>query len=230
MVIAATTLGAACQRDRASANAANPSCDANLTSITDTSIGPLYLGEAVAALRARCGTVIDTTVVFSMPGRVDTAAAKRLTVAGAPVLAIHDGERIVALRVAAPGPRTLDGIEVRTTYLTRFKREGGLRVSRSAQSGAVLLQDRSHCGTVFELSGWGGTLTPAENDPPLAAPAIASWPDTIVVRAITVSSCKEPQSVRAVDSAFNAREDTMSVVPDSTAPQVSPPSSKKPPG
>src|SRR4249919_2666045 len=120
----AIVMGVACQPD---SRAANPGCDANATSITDSSVGPLYLGEAVAALRVRCGAVGDTTVIVPRPGWVDTIAAKHLVVAGAPVLALYDAERIVALRVSAPGPRTLDGIEVRTS-IARFKREAGLRV------------------------------------------------------------------------------------------------------
>ena len=216
-LIPVMVVAVACQRDVAEKN---PACDENATSITDSSVGPLYLGEAVSALRVRCGAVGDTTVIVTMPGWVDTVPAKHMDVAGAPVLALHDGNKIVALRVTRPGPRTLDGIEVGYS-ITRFKREPGLRVSQSAHSGKTLLQDRAHCGTVFELSAWGAPLPAMESDPPLAAPAIASWSDTIVVTAITVSSCKEPPPVRSVDSALNALEDTMSR-PDSTAPQVSP--------
>jgi hypothetical protein len=212
VLISAIALGVACRQD---SRAANRTCDPNATSITDSSVGPLYLGEAVAALRVRCGAVADTTVIVAMPWRIDTVAAKRLVVAGAPVLAMHEGERIVALRVSGPGPRTLDGIEVRTSVL-RFKRESGLRVSQS-HSGAVLLQDRAHCGTVFELSGWGAPVPAAENDPPLNARAIASWPDAIVVTAITVSRCKDPPRISGIDSAFDAREDSVPV-PDTTAP------------
>lgn len=205
---------AACQRDRPERN---PLCDAVATSITDTSIGPLYIGEAVGALRARCLTVADTAVVIPMPGWVDTAAAKVLMVADAPVLALHDGARVVALRVTSPGPRTMDGIEV-GTRISRFKREPGLRVSLSAHSGVALLQDQAHCGTIFDLSEWGAPVLPAADDPPLSAAAIASWSDTIVVTAITVTGCRDRTRHRAIDSVFNAREDTMSR-PDSLAPQ-----------
>lgn len=213
-VVMAMVVATSCQRD---GPARNPLCDAVATSITDTSIGPLYLGEAVGALRARCLTVADTAVIVPMPGWVDTAAAKVLTIAGAPVLALHDGSRVVALRVASPGPRTLDGIEV-GTRITRFKREPGLRVSRSAHSGVTLLQDQAHCGIVFDLSEWGAPLPPLEDDPPLSAAAIAAWSDTIVVTAITVSGCRDRSRHRTIDSVFNALEDTMSP-PDTLAPQ-----------
>ena len=216
----ATVLGG-CQRTETVAS----DCDRNATSITDSSIGPLYLQEGVGALRVRCAAVADTTVIIPMPGWVDTVAAKRVVVAGAPVLALHEGNLIVALRVSSPGPRTLDGIEV-GTGIARFKRSPGLRVSRSGHTGAVLLLDRAHCGKVFELSSWGGQTPAMEDDPPLAAPAIASWSDTIRVTSITVSRCTEPRANRGVDSVFNAREDSLSaaaVSSDTLATSVIPP-------
>lgn len=157
---------AACQRE---AQVARPECDENATSITDSSIGPLYLNEGIGALRVRCGAVADTMVIVPMPTWVDTVAAKVVVVAGAPVLALFENERVTSLRVASPGPRTLDGIEVGTT-IARFKNEPGLRVSRSS-TGAVLLRDRAHCGKVFELSSWGVTTPlPADSAPPIATP------------------------------------------------------------
>ena len=214
----------ACQR-RETAETAAPDCDRNATSITDSSIGPVYLQEGVGALRVRCAAVADTTVISPMPGWVDTVSAKRVVVAGAPVLAMHEGDLIVALRVSSPGPRTLDGIEVGTT-IARFKREPGLRVSQSAHTGAVLLRDRAHCGTVFELSSWGAPTPAMEDDPPLAAPAIVAWSDTIRVTSITVARCTELGTNRGVDSIFNARDDSASaaaVAGDSVATSVIPP-------
>ena len=208
LFLAATLSVAACQRDSSSAR---PECDANATSITDSSVGPLYLNEGIGALRVRCGAVADTTVIVPMPGYVDTVSAKVVMVAGAPVLALFENDRVTTLRVVAPGPRTVDGIEVGTT-IARFKNESGLRVSRSALTGAVLLRDRAHCGKVFELSSWGGLdAPPADSAPPLAAPAIASWSDTIRVSAITVSRCTEGTPNRGVDSLFNARDDSLSL-------------------
>ncbi len=197
----------ACQRETA---AARPECDANATTITDSSIGPLFLNEGVGALRVRCGAMADTTVIVQMPSWVDTIAAKVVVVGGAPVFAMFDNDRVTSLRVASPGPRTTDGIEVGTT-IARFKHEAGLRVSRSAESGAVLLRDRAHCGTVFELSSWGGGGAPADSAAPIAAPAIAAWSDTIKVSAITVSRCTEGAPNKGVDSAFNARDDSVTV-------------------
>lgn len=204
----------ACKGD---APAARPECDANATSITDSSIGPLYLNEGIGALRVRCAAVADTTVIVPMPDYVDTVSAKVVRVAGAPVLALFENERVTSLRVAAPGPRTLDGIEVGTT-IARFKQEPGLRVSRSSETGAVLLRDRAHCGKVFELSSWGGVAPPPpDSAPPIAAPAIASWSDTIRVTAITVSRCMEGAPNRGVDSVFNAREDSLSMTDSAAA-------------
>jgi hypothetical protein len=218
LALTATVLSG-CQRTERVAS----DCDRNATSITDTSVGPLYLQEGVGALRVRCAAIADTTVIIPMPGWVDTVAAKRVVVAGAPVLALHEGNLIVALRVSSPGPRTLDGIEVGTT-IARFKRAPGLRVSQSRHTGAVLLLDRAHCGTVFELSSWGAQTPAMEDDPPLAAPAIASWSDTIHVTSITVSRCTE-RANRGVDSIFNARDDSMSaaIARDTLATSVIPP-------
>ena len=227
LALIATVLGA-CQRAETVAS----DCDRNATSITDTSIGPLYLQEGVGALRVRCAAIADTTVIVPMPGWVDTVAAKRVVVAGAPVLAIHEGNLIVALRVSSPGPRTLDGIEV-GTGIARFKRSPGLRVSQSGHTGAVLLLDRAHCGKVFELSSWGAPTPAMEDDPPLAAPAIASWSDTIRVTSITVSRCTEPRVARGVDSVFNAREDSMAaaaVSADTLATSAIPPIATTPAG
>jgi peptidoglycan LD-endopeptidase LytH len=183
-------------------------CDQNATSITDTSVGPLYVGEAVGSLRVRCAAVADTTVVIPRAGSVDTIAAKRLTVAGVPVLATHENDRVVALRVTAPGPRTLYGVEV-GTGIARFRSEPGIRVTRSPQTGVVVLQDRTHCGATFELSGWGGTQLPLEGNPPLAAPELVAWPDSIRITAITVATCTDRSNNRSVDSAFNARDDSV---------------------
>jgi murein DD-endopeptidase MepM/ murein hydrolase activator NlpD len=217
LLLAAMLVGvAACQRD---GQTRNPDCDVTATTITDTSIGPLYLGEAVGALRVRCGTVADTTVIVPMPGWMDTVPAKRLAIAGAPVLAIHEGDKVIALRVSSPGPRTFDGIEVGTS-IARFKQASGLQVSQSQHSGAVLLQDRRHCGKIFELSSWGAPLPAMEHDPPLGAPAIASWPDTIDVVAITLSACTDRSRSPGVDSAFNAREDSMSRADSAAAPRL----------
>lgn len=205
----------ACQRENV---AAKPECDANATTITDSSIGPLFLNEGIGALRVRCGAVADTTVIVPMPTWVDTVAAKVVVVAGVPVLATFDNDRVTSLRVASPGPRTTDGIEVGTT-IARFKHESGLRVSRSATTGAVLLRDRAHCGKVFELSSWGGSA-PTDSAAPIAAPAIAAWSDTIRVSAITVSRCTEGAPNKGVDSAFNAREDSLSAADVAAADSV----------
>jgi murein DD-endopeptidase MepM/ murein hydrolase activator NlpD len=216
VVVVLLSIGSACRRD---APAARAECDVNATSITDSSIGPLYLNEGVGALRVRCAAVADTTVIVPMPTWVDTVSAKVVSVAGAPVLAVFENDRVTSLRVASPGPRTLDGIEVGTT-IARFKNEPGLRVSRAA-TGAVLLRDRAHCGTVFELSSWGAA-TPLLGDTaaPIAAPAIALWSDTIRVSAITVSRCTEGAANKGVDSAFNARDDSLSAADVAAADSV----------
>jgi murein DD-endopeptidase MepM/ murein hydrolase activator NlpD len=192
-----------CQRD---AQLEHPTCDVNATAITDSSIGPLYLGEAASALAVRCVAVSDTTVVVAMAGWVDTIPAKRLVVVGSPVLATHEGEKIIALRVSAPGFRTADTIEV-GTGIARFRNRLGIRVSPSEHSGIALLQDRAHCGKTFELSGWG-PVPPLPDDPPVTGSGLVTWPDSVRVTAIVVAGCKNPSTNQAVDSAFDIREDS----------------------
>lgn len=198
----------------------HPTCDANATTITDSSMGPLYLGEAVSAMRVRCDAVLDTTVVIPMVGWVDTVPAKRLVIVGVPVLAIHEGDKIIGLRVASAGLQTNDSIAVGTS-IARFKGKQGIRVTQSSHSLAPLLQDRAHCGMTFELSGWGSPLPATEDEPPVSSSGLAPWPESIVVSAIVVSGCKDRSNNPAVDSAFDAVEDSASN-PDTLALQPLP--------
>jgi peptidoglycan LD-endopeptidase LytH len=238
LLVAATVVGgllAACERSQ---RLEVPTCDANATAITDTSIGPLYLGESAAGLRARCAAVLDTSVIIPMTGWVDTVAAKRLVVVGVPVLAIYEGDRVTALRVASPGLQTVDSITVGTS-IARFRNKLGIRVSPASHSPTAVLRDRSHCGMIFELSSWGAAEPVNEGDPPLTGSRLATWPDSITVSGIVVTRCAERSSSPGVDSAFDAQEDSISkadaltaqplpapgVIPPSTpsAPVVTPP-------
>jgi murein DD-endopeptidase MepM/ murein hydrolase activator NlpD len=194
----------ACQRD-----SGNPDCDPAITGITDSSIGPVHLGEAVGALRVRCRALLDTMVIVPMAGLTDTLPAKRLIIAGVvPVLAIHDGRHVTALRVTSPGLRTQDSIEVGSS-VARFRDKAGVQVSYLRDSRVVLLQDRARCGTTFELSRWGGPTPPDEDHPPAVGPALAAWTDAILVTAITVARCLDPSTHAVSDSVFNARDDSL---------------------
>jgi murein DD-endopeptidase MepM/ murein hydrolase activator NlpD len=224
MFVGCITALAACQRD-----SGNPECDQRLTGITDTSVGPVYLGEAVGALRIRCRALLDTLVSVPMIGWTDTLPAKRLIIAGVvPVLAIHDGEQVIALRVSTPGLRTEDSVAVGSS-VARFRNKPGVRVSYSADARAVLLQDRAHCGTTFELSRWGGPTPPAEYEPPVVGPELASWADAILVTAITVSRCTSPSTHAAIDSAFDARDDSLGIHDTVLRQPVSPPEPRSEP-
>jgi hypothetical protein len=206
---------AACQDE-----GGNPDCDAAITGITDTSVGPIYLHEAIGALRVRCRALRDTMVVVPMVGWTDTLPAKRLIIAGVvPVLAIHDGRRVTALRVSSPGLRTVDSIEVGSS-VARFRNRPGVQVSYSADSRAVLLRDRARCGTTFELSRWGGAMPPAEDEPPVVGPELVSWADAILVTAITVSRCVNPATRSVIDSVFDARDDSLGMRDTSTSPPL----------
>lgn len=198
----------------------NPDCDPAITGITDTSVGPIYLGEAVGALRVRCRALRDTMVIVPMGRWTDTLPAKRLIIAGVvPVLAIHDGRHVTALRVSSPGLRTADSIEVGTS-VARFRNKSGVQVSYSADSRAVLLRDRARCGTTFELSRWGGARPPAEDEPPAVGPELALWADAILVTAITVSRCANPSTHPVIDSVFDARDDSLGLQDTLTSPPL----------
>ena len=226
MVVAGAVVLAACQRA-----AGNPHCDLGRTGITDTSVGPVYLGEAVGALRVRCHALLDTVVILPGVAGMDTVPAKRLIIAGVvPVLAIHDGERVTALRVSSPGLRTEDSLEVGSS-VARFRNTPGVRVSYSTGARAVILQHRARCGTAFELSRWGGPTPPGDHEPPVSGPGLATWTDAILVTAITVSRCRNPSTHAMIDSVFDARDDSLGMndTLTSPAPPAPQPRSEPPP-
>lgn len=185
-----------------------PLCDVENTTITDSSIGPLVLAEAVPTLARRCAALRDTNVVGTVPGRTDTLSVKTLLVSGAPVLVFHDKVRVVALRALSPVLRTLDGIGAGVS-VSRFRDKPGIQVSMPSESSPPILQDRGRCGMLFELSAWGPNRPATENDPPLTGADLAMWPDTIVVTRVTVNGCRVRSQSPALDSVFDAQQDSM---------------------
>lgn len=74
----------------------------------------------------------------------------------------------------------------------------------------------------YELSGWGATL-PLADDPPIRGAALATWPDSIVVRSVTVTGCRGNTRDLAVDSLSEEFADSGSMVDSITfAPIPSP--------
>lgn len=177
----------------------SPECDANSTAITDSSIGPLHIGEAAPALRVRCAAVLDTTVQVRLADRVDSASAMRMVVVGTPVTILHAGNRVTSLRVDAPPFQTSDSVGVGTS-VARFRNEPGVRVQRDSLTGDVTLFHRARCGMHFLLSGWGSPTLPMPDDPPLTGSSLAAWPDSIVVRRVVVTGCRGRGGDPRVDS------------------------------
>ena len=190
-------------------------CDVNETRINDSTLGPLHIDEALPAVRVRCPAVADTAVaIATVP-----AGAVRLIVRGAPILALHDGNKVTALRVESPFFQTNDSLGVGTS-IARFRGVRGIRVAAAPGAATAVLLDRRRCGVAYELSGWGSS-PPAEGDPALSGAALAAWPDSIVVRAIVVSGCRGASRDLFVDSIAEARLDTFfadSMVPPDSLP------------
>jgi hypothetical protein len=191
-----------------------PTCDVNEAGISDSTIGPLHIDEAIPALRVRCPAIADTTIAaFGSAGSVPVL---RLTVVGAPVIIRHARNKVTALRVESPFFRTNDSLGVGTSVAT-FRNVSGIRVSKVGGVPYGILRDRRRCGVTYELSGWGAPPPLTDNDPPLSGAALASWPDSIVVRAVTVSGCRGVTRDVLVDSISEALGDSAPPATDSPA-------------
>lgn len=188
-----------------------PICDVNEAGINDSTIGPLHIDEALPALRTRCPAVGDTLVAAA--GTAGGTPALRLIVVGAPVIIRHAGNKVTALHVASPFFRTNDSLGVGVS-IAKFRNVRGIRVSQAAGVPYAVLLDRRRCGVTYELSGWGST-PPLPGDPPLGGAVLASWPDSIVVRAVTVSGCRGVTRDLGVDSISEALADSGRPVVDS---------------
>lgn len=198
-------LVASCERR---AQVEDPICDINITLITDSSVGPLHVGESVGALRTRCPAVLDTTLSVRMTDRADSARALRLDVVGTPVVVRYEGNRVTVLLVESPAFRTSDSVGVGTS-VAKFRNVPGIRVVRTAPQAEVVLRDRARCGMEFYLSGTGTPAPPGEMDPPLTGSALGTWPDAIVVTAVRVSGCRGNVSDVRVDSVSEAMTDSL---------------------
>jgi hypothetical protein len=191
-----------------------PICDVNEAGINDSTIGPLHIDEALPALRVRCPAVGDTLVAVS--GSPFPARALRLIVVGAPVIIRHERDKVTAIRVESPFFRTNDSLGVGTS-VAKFRNVRGIRMSKRVGEPYGILLDRRRCGVTYELSGWGSTLPLTSDDPPLRGAALASWSDSIVVRAVTVAGCHGLTRDLGVDSVAEALDDTALSVADSIA-------------
>lgn len=173
----------ACERRGASEAS---TCDVNEAGINDSTIGPLYIDEALAALRVRCPAVGDTSVAAY--GSSGALPALRLVVLGAPIIIRHNGSKVTALHVESPVFHTNDSLGVGSS-VGRFRGVSGIRVAKADTTNGATLLDRRRCGVAYELSAWPQGVPPADTTPLVRGPELASWPDSIVVRGVTVSGC-----------------------------------------
>lgn len=180
-----------------------PICDVAEAGINDSTIGPLYIDEALPALRVRCPAIGDTQVAAL--GTASGTPALRLVVRGAPVIIRHDGAKVTALHVESPVFQTNDAIGVGTS-IAKFRAVPGIRLQATQDAPYVLL-DRRRCGVAYALSGWG-QAPPLATDPPLDGGVLTAWPDSIVIRSITVSGCRGVTRDLRVDSVSEAIADS----------------------
>lgn len=192
-----------------------PECDLNAISVSDSSVGPLHVGEAVGAARVRCPSLADTMIMVPAFDVTDSIRALRLVVRGLPVVATYaprrstagpQGPVVTALHVDAPAFRTSDSTGV-GTGISAFRGQPGIRVSLAGDPPRVLLRDQRRCGVVYELSGWGGAPSASPGDPPVTGAQLAAWPDSITVSAITVTGCFGAVRDLRIDSALEAASD-----------------------
>lgn len=194
------------------------SCDVNETGINDSTIGPLHIGEALAGLRVRCPAIADTAVAtFGAPS---AASALRLTVVGAPVIIRHDGKKVTGLHVESPFFRTNDSLGVGSS-VAKFRNVPGIRVVKASISRAPILLDRRRCGVAYELAGWGLGVAPADSEPITRGEALVDWPDSIVVRGVTVAGCRGLTRDLGVDSVAESISDSTGLMHDSISPSDS---------
>ena len=222
-----------------------PICDVNETGINDSTIGPLYVGEAVPSLRERCPAVKDTTMALQMSGWTDSVRGLRLMVRGAPVLVAYDslrsaagpaGATVTALRIESPFFRTNDSLGVGTP-LAAFRGLRGIRVMHVHDSPRVMLLDRRRCGVEYELSSWGAPepSLPALIDDTVArervlsGAQVAGWPASITVSAVNVVGCRGNVRDLGVDSIAEADAAPTPVASDSLVVRQTPSMPEIPP-
>ena len=213
---------ASCDQPRSVAS----TCDTNARAIDDSTIGPLHLSEELPALRVRCPDVRDTMVAIS--GTAASQPMLWLKVAGALVLIRHQGLTVTGLRVESPVFQTSDSLGVGTS-IGKFRFVRGIRVAKAADSPYAVLLDRRRCGVAYELSSYDTTAL-LDADQPARGDDLVTWPDSVVVRAITVAACPRGSRDPGMDGVSEPAVDSMPpVAVTSTTPMSAPVRSALPP-
>lgn len=180
-------------------------CDPNARVIDDSTIGPLHLSEELPALRVRCPNVRDTMVAVAGTGA--SQPMLWLRVAGALVLIRHEGLTVTGLRVESPVFQTSDSLGVGTS-IGKFRFVRGVRVAKAADSPYAVLLDRRRCGVAYELSSYDTTAV-LDADQPTRGDDLVTWPDSVVVRAITVAACPRGSRDPGMDSVSELTPDSV---------------------
>ena len=192
---------AGCERSRVVAS----TCDTNARTIDDSTIGPLHLAEELPALRVRCPDIRDTMVAIA--GTAASQPMLSLRVAGALVMVRHQGLTVTSLRVESPVFQTSDSLGVGTS-IGKFRFVPGIRVAKAPESPYAVLLDRRRCGLAYELSSYDTTAV-LDADQPTRGDDLVTWPDSVVVRAITVAKCPRGPRDPGMDSVSEAAPDSL---------------------
>lgn len=160
------------------------------TRITDTSVGPITIGQAIAGLRVACPALRDTTLVERAFDWVDTVRAFVAPLAGGLVLLFdEEGEGISAISIETPAFRTTDSLGVGDS-IVKLRRLSGASVQFNDHYPTIPLTAPRHCGLVFYLSGSGSTPERRDGYEVATAEHLRTWPDSIRVVSITVAGSR----------------------------------------
>lgn len=116
------------------------------TTISDSALGDVRIGQTVADLSARCTVVRDTT---AQRGEGQSARVIDVVVGPDTVEAEIVNDRIWRIGIVSPAFRTADSLGVGTRLPVLLAQPGARPLSGE---GRVFVMTQSHCGLSFQLS------------------------------------------------------------------------------
>jgi hypothetical protein len=116
------------------------------TTISDSALGEVRLGQTVADVSARCTVVRDTT---ALRGEGQSARVIDVVVGPDTVEAEVVNDRVWRIGIVSPAFRTADSLGVGTRLPVLLAQPGARPLSGE---GRVFVTTQSHCGLSFQLS------------------------------------------------------------------------------
>ena len=151
------------------------------TIVTDSTVGPIRLGDTIRGVRGRCRIVRDTVQPNS--DFVEPERVLSISVGGDTVQAVVDTAGVVTrIYVDAPRFRTADGLGVGTKLRTLAAR--GASGGQAESTFGVSLP--RHCGLRFVIAGMQGVQQGDELD----ATHLRQQPTTASVKRIEIVGCR----------------------------------------